>query len=104
MKKEIVQFQEVEDLIIQLRGQRVLLDRDVATLCGVETRDINKSVRNNPDKFPIGYCFNLQFAEKQYVVGNFHRFQSLKGTKRPDAEKQRTYCRFTGRQIENNRF
>ena len=78
MKKEIVKFQEVENLIIQLRGQRVLLDKDVATLYGVETRDINKSVRNNPDKFPIGYCFNLQFAEKQYVVENFHRFQSLK--------------------------
>nr|WP_102407615.1 ORF6N domain-containing protein [Parabacteroides bouchesdurhonensis] len=37
-----------------------------------------KLVRNNPDQFPIGYCFNLQFAEKQYVVENFHRFQSLK--------------------------
>ena len=43
--------------IIKIRGQEVLLDRDVAELYGVETRDINKAVKNNPDKFPEGYIF-----------------------------------------------
>ena len=47
-------IEEVEDKIIVLRGQKVLLGRDVATLYGVETRDINKSVKNNPNKFPKG--------------------------------------------------
>lgn len=64
--------------IIKIRGQEVLLDRDVAELYGVETRDINKAVKNNPDKFPEGYIFTLQHSEKQELVENFHRFETLK--------------------------
>jgi len=44
----------------------------------VETKEINKAVRNNPDKFPEGYIFELQQAEKQYVVENFDHMQGLK--------------------------
>ena len=43
-----------------------------------ETRDINKAVRNNPEKFPSGYFFTLKPSEKQYVVENFHRMENLK--------------------------
>ena len=75
---QIITTKEVESLVIELRGQKVLLDRDVATLYGTETREINKAVRNNPDKFPDGFCFYLQPSEKQYVVENFHRMESLK--------------------------
>ena len=39
--KTLIGFEEIEDKIITLRGQKVLLDRDVAALYGVETRDIN---------------------------------------------------------------
>lgn len=56
-------FEEIEDKIITLRGQKVLLDRDVAVLYGVETRDINKAVKNNPDKFPKGYLIELNTRE-----------------------------------------
>ena len=59
MKKEIVQFQEVENRIIIVRDQRVLLDSDVATLYNVETKRINEAVKNNPDKFPNGYVIEL---------------------------------------------
>lgn len=75
---QVITTKEVESLVIELRGQKVLLDRDVATLYGTETREINKAVRNNPDKFPDGFCFHLQPSEKQYVVENFHRMESLK--------------------------
>ena len=61
--KTLIGFEEIEDKIITLRGQKVLLDRDVAALYGVETRDINKSVRNNPDKFPKGYVIELNDSE-----------------------------------------
>lgn len=54
MKNVLMGIEEVEDKIIVLRGQKVFLGRDVATLYGVETRDINKSVKNNPNKFPKG--------------------------------------------------
>lgn len=43
--KEIIHESEVKELIIELRGEKVLIDRDVAKLYGVETRDINKAVK-----------------------------------------------------------
>lgn len=63
LMKTLIGFEEIEEKIITLRGQKVLLDRDVAALYGVETRDINKSVKNNPDKFPKGYIIELNDSE-----------------------------------------
>lgn len=59
----IVKFDSVENRIIELRGQQVLLDSDVATLYGVETREINQAVKNNPGKFPKGYVFDIEKQE-----------------------------------------
>ena len=59
----IVKYSDVKEKIIIIRGQSVILDSDVAILYGVETRDINKSVKNNPLKFPEGYAFNLDNKE-----------------------------------------
>lgn len=70
----------LEALLLELRGMRVLLDRDLAGIYGVETRDINKAVSNNPDKFPDGYVFELSKEEKRELVENFHRFEALKHT------------------------
>jgi len=75
---EIVKFEDLQDRIIELRGQKVLLDADVAQIYGVETRDINKAVGNNPDKFPAGYVVKLSKVEKNELVENFHRFNRLK--------------------------
>ncbi|MCQ2369914.1 MAG: ORF6N domain-containing protein [Paludibacteraceae bacterium] len=77
-KSEIVLFEQVENKIITLRGQQVILDSDVAQLYGVETKHINQAVRNNLDKFPKGYVFQLQDAENQYVVKNFDHLSALK--------------------------
>jgi len=75
---EIVKFENLQDRIIELRGQKLLLDADVAQIYVVETRDINKAVTNNPDKFPAGYVVELSKAEKNELVENFHRFNRLK--------------------------
>lgn len=69
---------EVEARVIELRGTKVILDRDVAELYEVETKRINEAVRNNPEKFPERYCFHLQVSEKQHVVENFDRMKNLK--------------------------
>jgi hypothetical protein len=42
------------------------------------TRDINKAVANNPDKFPVGYVVELSKQEKSELVENFHQFNKLK--------------------------
>lgn len=84
--KTLIGFEEIEDKIITLRGQKVLLDRDVAILYGVETKRVNEALRNNLDKFPKDYCFTLQVSEKQYLVENFDRFSVLKhSTVEPNA-------------------
>ena len=70
--------QDVEARMIMLRRQPVLIDRDVAELYGVQTKEINQAVRNNPRKFPFGYIFELDKYEKEEVVKNFDRLNSLK--------------------------
>ena len=69
---------DLSSKILVLRDQCVMLDADVAEVYGVETRDINKAVKNNPDKFPEGYVIPLDNSEKKELVENFHRFDRLK--------------------------
>jgi len=59
----IVKYEQVKDKIIVLRGQQVILDSDIATLYGVETKRVNEAVKNNPDKFPDGYLLVLENKE-----------------------------------------
>ena len=54
---------DVEDKMITLRNQQVILDSDVAELYGVQTKEINQAVKNNPRKFPEGYIFQLDNQE-----------------------------------------
>jgi hypothetical protein len=59
----IVKFSEVKERILTLRSQEVILDSDVAALYEVGTKEINQAVKNNPDKFPQGYIFELDRKE-----------------------------------------
>lgn len=79
-KPVLIETHEIEMRLIELRGQKVLVDRDVAELYGVETRRVNEAVKNNPEKFPEGYFFTLQSAEKQYVVENFDHLKPIKNS------------------------
>ena len=58
-----IDINAVKSRMLQVRGQQVLLDRDVAALYGVETRIINQAVKNNPEKFPAGYVTELSSDE-----------------------------------------
>ena len=59
----ILKFNSVEEKIISIRGVPAILDSDVAELYGVETREINQAIKNNPGKFPQGYIFQLKKDE-----------------------------------------
>ena len=59
----IVKIENLKKLIIEIRGQSVLLDSDVAQIYGVETKRINEAVKNNPDKFPQDYMLALSETE-----------------------------------------
>ena len=58
-----ISMEDVQNKIIILRDEPVILDRDVAELYGVQTKEINQAVRNNPEKFPAGYMFVLNNQE-----------------------------------------
>ncbi|MCL2427423.1 MAG: ORF6N domain-containing protein [Oscillospiraceae bacterium] len=60
---ELIKFEEVEKRVLIIRDQHMLLDKDVAELYGVETKDINRAVRNNPGKFPNEYIVTLNKEE-----------------------------------------
>ncbi len=74
----VVTTNDVESKMIVLRGQPVLIDADVAGLYGVQTKEVNQAVKNNPKKFPEGYIFELEKNEKEEVVKNFDRLNNLK--------------------------
>lgn len=71
-------IEKVESKVIVLRDTQVILDRDVAVLYGVETREVNQAIRNNPEKFPEGYVVTLTSSEKNELIKNFDRFSTMK--------------------------
>ena len=68
---------EVENRIITLRGQQVILANHVAELYGVETREVNQAIKNNPNKFPNGYILELDKKEKDEVIKIFDNLGNL---------------------------
>jgi hypothetical protein len=58
-KAEIISLDVIERRILALRGHRVMLDRDLATLYGVETRTLNQAVKRNLERFPSDFMFRL---------------------------------------------
>ena len=76
---DIIKFKTVQDKIINIRGEKVIIDSDIALLYGVETKRINEAVKNNPDKFPKGYIFELDKNEWNALKSKFST--SMKGGK-----------------------
>lgn len=66
-----VSLEEVQSKIVVLHGEPMILDRDVAKLYGVETREINQAVKNNPNKFPFGYTYTLNNQEVAEMRSKF---------------------------------
>ena len=87
LKKEdcssaLVSLEDVESKIVVIREQEVLLDRDVAELYGVETREVNHAVRNNPSKFPVSYLFELTDEESAVLRSNILTLERSSGSGR----------------------
>lgn len=69
---------KVTSKIILIRDTQVIIDRDVAELYGVTTREINQALKNNPRKFPSDFVIELTNSEKQEVIKNFDNLKGLK--------------------------
>ena len=59
----ILPFQTIKEKIITINDLPVILDFDVAELYGVQTKEVNQAVKNNPNKFPDGYVFKLDVRQ-----------------------------------------
>ena len=59
----IYDTEKIKNLIYNIRGKQVMLDSDVANLFKYETKDLNRNVRNNIERFPESYCFQLTESE-----------------------------------------
>ena len=70
---------DVESRIVTIRGQHVLLDRDVAELYGVETKRINEAVKNNPDKFPPRCIIYLDDEESAVLRSKLSTLEPSQG-------------------------
>ena len=78
---QLVVVDNIESLIKVIRGQQVMLDKDLATLYGVETRTLNQAVKRNIQRFPSDFRFQLTMEEcskSQIVTLNAGRGQNIK--------------------------
>ena len=76
--KAIVPSEIIEKKILFLRGQKVMIDADLAELYGVTTKRLKEQVRRNMDWFPADFMFELTVKEKQEVVANCVHLKQLK--------------------------
>jgi hypothetical protein len=80
MKSEValIPAQRIERVIYLIRGQKVMLDKDLAQLYGVETRVLNQAVRRNAGRFPVDFMFELTREEimriSQFVISSDLKF------------------------------
>ena len=75
--QNLIPLEAIESRIFVLRGHRVMLDRDLAGLYGVETRALNQAVKRNADRFPDDFMFKLTLEEAKAVLALRSQFVTL---------------------------
>ena len=63
--KPAINLKEIKNLIYTIRDKQVMLDSDLASLYQVETKNLNKAVKRNMERFPVSFCFQLTEEETQ---------------------------------------
>ena len=63
MSKELIPIERIARAILVIRGEKVMLDSDLAGLYGVTTGNLNKAVKRNAERFPIDFMFQLDAEE-----------------------------------------
>ncbi|MDR0776066.1 MAG: ORF6N domain-containing protein [Azonexus sp.] len=75
-------IERIAQAIVVIRGQKVLLDEDLAALYGVETRRLNEQVRRNAERFPTDFMFQLDDAEYAALISQIATSKSGRGGRR----------------------
>jgi hypothetical protein len=71
MSKELIMIRQVAKVIRVIRGEKVLLDFDLAPLYGVTTGNLNMAMRRNHERFPPDFMFQLTAAETESLIFQF---------------------------------
>jgi ORF6N domain-containing protein len=75
---EIIIVDQIEPMILTIRGQKVVLDSDLATLYATTTKALNQAVKRHAARFPSTFMFPLTAEEKQEVVTNCDHLAKLR--------------------------
>ena len=76
--KEKVALIELESMIFEFRGVRVMIDTDIASLYETETRKLKQQVRRNMNRFPDDFMFELTVDEKEQLLERAPHLSMLK--------------------------
>jgi len=71
-KKQLANVPQLDELIREVRGQKAMLDFDLARVYGVETRSLNRAVKRNADRFPKDFMFQIsshEWKNLKYQIG-----------------------------------
>lgn len=77
-EQSLVASTKIENLIFNVRGIQVMLDRDLAQLYGVSTGRLNEQVKRNIERFPLSFRFQLSEIERDEVIANCDNLKTLK--------------------------
>ncbi len=77
-KKTIIPVGRIESRILLVRGEKVIIDADLAHFYGVPTKRLNEQVKRNQERFPRDFMFQLTAEEKMEVVANCDHLSRLK--------------------------
>ncbi|MFH0954402.1 MAG: ORF6N domain-containing protein [Verrucomicrobiota bacterium] len=77
-KESLVPTERIASMILLVRGERVMMDSDLAELYGVPTKALNQAVKRNADRFPADFMFQLTREEKVEVVAHCDHLKGLR--------------------------
>ncbi len=83
MSKSVIPSENIVNKIYLFRGQKVMLDKDLAELYGVETRRLKEQVRRNINRFPESFMFELSQEEHQSLRSQFATLKRGRHSKYP---------------------
>ncbi len=72
-----IQSENIKDVIYEIRGQKVMLDYDLASIYGVKTGSLNQAVKRNIDRFPLDFMFRLTAEEWENLLNSGMISQSV---------------------------
>ena len=103
MQNNSLQTINIETKILVIRGQQVMLDRDLAELYGVETKVLNQAVKRNIDRFPQNFMFQLDEYEFKNWRSQFVTLKNLKTQEQIESQRGK-HTKYLTYRTDNEQF